>query len=271
MTYESSSLTRLKYSKANSQIYQWDSSKHSTKHTTALPCNCYADLSVIWGSQACYKSLQVDFHITSGDTTVNVVSLYWREEQFPHTFMGCSHIDATLPRHLTESLTYFHIFHKWKKLNSLATYLDDRQVTLKVSGKVKIIVLTRTKALKICWSTLCSDKGEKWSRLHHRNIIKEYFHVGDDIIPNCLLLTLFFFPHVTIPHTALPSPLPFLVSVWMPLSIWLHVRLTAALLAPFATVLFSEENARMFYLQCQREPNTITTSSLVSLLLKCDC
>lgn len=199
----------------------------------------------------------MDFHITSGDTTINVVSLYWREEQFPHTFMGCSHIDATLPRHLTESLIYFHIFHKWKKLNSLATYLDDRQVILKVSSKVKIIVLTQTKPLsRLCWSTLCSDKGESEvgyiTETSSKNIfmwVMISFH-----IVSCY--PCYFFPHVTIPRTALSSPLPFLVSVWMPLSIWLHARLTAALLAPFATVLFSEENARMFYLQCHREPNT---------------
>lgn len=84
--------------------------------------------------------------------------------------------------------------------------------------------------------------------------------MGEDIIPPCLVLYFLFFSPVTIPRTPLSSPLPFLVSVWMLLPIWLHVRLTAAILRPFATVLFSKGNAKMFYWLCHREPNIITTT-----------
>lgn len=93
---------------------------------------------------------------------------------------------------------------------------------------------------------------------HHKRIIScgwEYHTTFHCIIP--------FFSQATIPHTSLSSPLPFLVSVWTPLSIWLHVRLTAALLTPFATVLFSEGNI------LQTVPQTAKHYNHNALTLQC--
>lgn len=72
---------------------------------------------------------------------------------------------------------------------------------------------------------------------------------------SCVTLSSSFLSCHHPPHFSFLS-MPFLVSVRMPLSIWPHVRLTTALLRPFATALFPEGNARMLYWLCHRESNT---------------
>lgn len=82
---------------------------------------------------------------------------------------------------------------------------------------------------------------------------------------------LFYYPfflgyHFTIPRTPLHYLFWSQSECTSPFG--LHVRLTASVLRPFATALFSEGNARMFYWLCHREPNTITT---IHLSLQCVC